>query len=239
MADLFFDDLRVDAKIEAYEVVNNDFVQYSLRVGPQGPPRSAQELPPKRWFNKHESAFLDDRRVRLQVLLDTLLSHPLPPAPLRQFLEVEAHIDLDEMESAVANGNDSPRSALAVEGLRLNGIVNEALSQMIDVTRGEFDAVVDLESLKAQKISILEQLRLAGPVEPRKTKLPVSSTTVQTAEGILDTLARAPAIPLEEQVRLIERYGLFLVDAIRRETQVAAAAIGDGSDLVRHMKARE
>jgi hypothetical protein len=46
----------------------------------------------QRWFNKHEPSFLDDRQLRLQDLLNALLRNPLPPPPLRQFLEVNPHI---------------------------------------------------------------------------------------------------------------------------------------------------
>ena len=74
----------------SWEVVRrfSDFESLLWALRPQGSPWADHELPPKRWFNKHEPSFLDERRVKLSQLLDTLLSNPSPPAPLRQFLEV-------------------------------------------------------------------------------------------------------------------------------------------------------
>jgi len=292
---LSYDDLSIAATIDTYEVINNDYVQYTMRVGlangssvpwvvvrrfsdfesllwalrPQGPPWSEQELPPKRWFNKHEPAFLEERWHRLQELIDTLLGNPLPPAPLRQFLEVEAHVDLDALEEqlngslngyggqgglpegadshmgAGVNGDDRLRSSLAAESFRLNSIVNDTLGSLIDVTRDEYssmDEVVEVaDAAPSQRAAILADLAQWNNDDEAKRRqhlrhLPVASATVEGSEGeLLDTLSRACAVALPDQRRLVERYGLILVDAVRQGSQVDAGAIGDGSDLVCHM----
>ena len=65
-----------------------DFESLLWALKPQGPPWSQHRMPPTRWFNKHEPSFLQERQVLLQAMLESMLSQSLPPAPLRQFLEV-------------------------------------------------------------------------------------------------------------------------------------------------------
>jgi len=247
----------------------SDFESLLWALRPQGVPWSEYELPPKRWFNKFEESFLDDRLIQLQNLLSSLLTNSIIPSPLQHFLEVEAHIDMDELENMQGgngaggkgggfNGSgDSPQSALALESFRLQQIVNETLTAFIDVTRSEFGCnmdntmLLDMTASKQQKQSILTEL--ANQLEETKEEnnnnnndnntesssssstLPRSSSAVSSLDGLLDTLARPPAIPLEDQKRLIERHGLLLVDAVRRSSQIDPSTIGDGSDLVCHM----
>jgi hypothetical protein len=48
----------------------------------------------------------------------------------------------------------------------------------------------------------------------------VSVKAVDSSVGLLDTLSRPCAVALADQRRLIERYGLTLVDAVRQGSQV-------------------
>jgi hypothetical protein len=272
-------ELKLEATIENYETVNNEYILYSIRVGladgnslpwqvvrrfsdfesllwalrPQGSPWSEYELPPKRWFNKFEESFLDDRRDKLQTLLISLLSNSTVPSPLQHFLEVESHIDLDEMErnsfgGKIRRSSESPRNALAVEAFRLQSIVNETLSLFIDVSHVEFeDMIIDEADGKVQRQLILAELASSSSTKKNpdesliakntstSSQLPRASSTVSSLDGLLDTLARTPAISLKDQKRLIERNGLLMVDAVRRSSQIDPSTIGDGSDLVCHM----
>ena len=186
-----FEDLIVVATVESYEVVNNDYCQYTIHVGlangnvvpwtvvrrfsdfdalhwalmPLGPPWSEHELPPKRrwvFWDKHNPEFLEERHRLLQELLNSLLSNPMPPAPLRQFLEVEAHVDLEEMESMVQYGNavmgGDGISPATQEEYRLKMIVEQAAMALIDVTRDNGDDILELDVVSDRRDALLRDM---------------------------------------------------------------------------------
>ena len=164
--ELTYEDLVVVATIESFEVVNDDYCQYTIRVGlangnvvpwtvvrrfsdfdalhwalkPLGRPWSDYELPPKRrwiFWDKHNPEFLQERHGLLQQLLNAMLSNPMPPPPLRQFLEVEAHVDLEEMESMVqyGAGGEAGDALLAMQATqeedRLKAIVEQTANCLL------------------------------------------------------------------------------------------------------------
>lgn len=281
------DDLTLVATVDSYEVVNNDYCQYTIRVElangnavpwtvvrrfsdfdalhwalkPLGPPWSEYELPPKRrwiFWDKHNPEFLGERHRLLKQLLNSMLSNDkMPPPPLRQFLEVEAHVDLDEMESMVQyNSGVMGGGAMHMtsqEEHRLKNIVDKTAMALIDVTRDTTDDIIDLDEINERREEFLralaEQMQQdqegvvtegqsrrpegdSGEYTVEGRRLPVPSATVFTAEGLIDTLTRPPAISPADQERLIDTYGLKLSDLVRDNSTVSAAVIGACQDLV-------
>mmetsp|Transcript_72859 Transcript_72859/g.207575 ORF Transcript_72859/g.207575 Transcript_72859/m.207575 type:complete len:237 (-) Transcript_72859:99-809(-) len=210
-----------------------DALQWSLK--PLGPPWSEAQLPPKRFWNRHEPAFLQERKVLLQQYLDGLLCLPAPPAPLRDFLEVDVHVGMDDVHQF------SPIDGMMdvnAEHDRLRSIVDDTSAALIDVSRvGNDDFVLDPEAPKTAQLCILREATAVGRQVDGSVgmgvngtgRLPVPSALVSTGDGLLDTLTRAPAVPRAVQTQLVERCGLALVDTIREASKVE---IGEGHDLV-------
>ena len=94
------------------------------------------------------------------------------------------------------------------------------------VLRYALEDMIDLESSSEQRRLIIESIPHAPPVLSRA--LPVASAAVSSTDGLLDTLARPPSIQLDEQTRVVERYGLLLVDSIRTSAAVRTE-VGDTS----------
>lgn len=211
----------------------SDFEALLWSLKPLGPPWSEVELPPKRFWNRHDPTFLEERKDLLQQLLDTLLSAPAAPAPLRDFLEMDVHIGEDVMDYA---------EDVNAEHDRLESIVANTSAALIDVTRmGNEDFILDSDTANAQRLAVLRDANAALRHQGSSAlsacggagRLPVPSAAVLTEEGLLDVLTSPPPLPLEDQTQLVEKCGLALADAVR---DAASVEIGEGHDLVRHMQ---
>mmetsp|Transcript_61788 Transcript_61788/g.84963 ORF Transcript_61788/g.84963 Transcript_61788/m.84963 type:complete len:251 (-) Transcript_61788:261-1013(-) len=245
------------AVIDSYDVVNNQFVEYNINVQysrwqwnvsrrfsdfdalhwalkPLGLPWSEVPLPPKRlWaWNRLAPEFLNERKDLLQVYLDTLMSSPgSEPLPLREFLQVDAHLgddhDSEEAFDAMDEGHEAER---------LHDIVYETSTALIDVTQiGTKDLAIDIDQFDSQRLAILQRMKEIQPaVQPKQSpsssllRLPLSG--VNSPDALLDALSR-DIMPIAEQNRRLDRCGLALADAVRNSSKVEV-----GDDLVCHMQ---